>query len=182
MNWRRWFLVLHRDMGYFFTGALLLYAVSGLAVNHVDHWNPNFIVERKKINLNLPHERSLITEDAIRANLEPLGEADNLRGFDFPTDSRIKIYLKEGSIEARLASSEGDYESIRRRPILYQANALHLNPADWWIVFSDIFAVSLIVIAATGLFIARGRHGLGGRGKWFVGAGVILPLVAMLVF
>ncbi|MBX7075486.1 MAG: PepSY-associated TM helix domain-containing protein [Pirellulales bacterium] len=182
MKWRGWIVALHRDMGYFFTGALLLYAVSGLAVNHVDDWNPSFVIERRAVTLDLPSEASQVTERAVLANLEPLGEASNLRGFDFPSASRVKIYLKDGSIVAHLSDGQGEYETIRRRPLLYQVNTLHLNPAKWWKVFSDVFAASLILIAATGLFVARGRHGLAGRGKWFVGAGLVAPLAAMILF
>lgn len=182
MRWRPVILALHRDLGYFFTGVLLLYAASGLAVNHVDDWNPNFIVERREVTLALPRERSLITEDAVVAAIEPLGEADKLRGFDFPSALRVKIYLKDGSIVARLRDGHGEYESIRRRPILYEVNSLHLNPARWWKAFSDVFAVGLIVIAVTGLLIARGKYGLAGRGKWLVGAGLAVPLAAMLAF
>ncbi len=182
MNARRLVLALHRDLGYFFTGALLLYAFSGLAVNHVDDWNPSFDIERRAITLTLPRERSQVTEEAVLANLQSLDEADNLRGFDFPSSSRVKIYLKDGSIVARLGDGQGEYESIRRRPLLYQANSLHLNPATWWKAFSDLFAVGLIIIAETGLFVARGRHGLAGRGKWLVAAGLTAPLAAMFLF
>lgn len=180
MKWRRLVLALHRDLGYFFTGVLLVYAVSGLAVNHVDDWNPNFVIERREIKLDLPRDRSQITEEAILATLEPLGEGKNLRGFDFPSPSRVKIYLKDGSILARLRDGSAEYESIRRRPLLYEANVLHLNPTKWWRWFSDIFAVALIVIAITGLCIARGPQGLAGRGKWLVGTGLAAPLAAML--
>ncbi len=181
MTWRRAILVLHRDLGYFFTGALLLYAISGLAVNHVDDWNPNFVIERREVTLDLPRDRAQVTEKAVRALLQPLGEEENLRGFDFPSATRVKIYLKDGSIVARLSNGQGEYESIRRRPLFYQANALHLNPVTWWKLFSDLFAVGLIVIAATGLTIPRGRAGLAGRGKWLVGAGIVTPLAAMLL-
>ncbi|MCC6494617.1 MAG: PepSY-associated TM helix domain-containing protein [Pirellulales bacterium] len=182
MKWRPWLLALHRDLGYFFTGALLIYAFSGLAVNHVDDWNPSFVIERRSVTLDLPDDPSQVTRQGILAALQSLGEADNLRGFDFPSSSRVKIYLKDGSIVARLSDGQGDFESIHRRPLLYQANSLHLNPAKWWKAFSDLFAVGLIVIALTGLFIARGRHGLAGRGKWLVGAGLAGPLAAMLLF
>lgn len=181
MKWRRLILALHRDLGYFFTGVLLLYCVSGLAVNHVDDWNPNFVVEHREVTLDLPSERSQVTEEAVVAALQPLGESENLRGFDFPSSRRVKIYLKDGSVVARLSDGRGEYESIRRRPLLYEANALHLNPAKWWKFFSDVFAVGLIVIAITGLCIARGRQGLAGRGKWLVGAGLVAPLAAMLM-
>ncbi|RIK80520.1 MAG: hypothetical protein DCC67_09265 [Planctomycetota bacterium] len=180
MTCRRLVLVLHRDLGYFFTGVIMLYAVSGLAVNHVDQWNPSFSVDRRAVTLDLPTDRSLVTEEIVAENLARLGETGNLRGYDFPSASRVKIYLKDGSIVARLRDGRGEYESIRRRPLLFEANSLHLNPARWWRVFSDVFAVGLIVIAATGLFIARGSQGLAGRGKWLVAAGMIAPLAAML--
>lgn len=182
MKWRAWALTLHRDLGYFFTGVLLVYAFSGLAVNHVDDWDPSFAVERREVRFELPRDRAQVTEEAVLALLEPLGEANNLRGFDFPSASKVKIYLKDGSIVARLADGRAEYESIRRRPLLYHANALHLNPVKWWKAFSDVFAVGLIVIAITGVCVARGRYGLAGRGKWLIGAGLVAPLAAMLAF
>ena len=56
MKWRRWVVALHRDLGYFFTGVIVLYAMSGIAVNHVDDWNPNFVIDRRDITLDLPRE------------------------------------------------------------------------------------------------------------------------------
>lgn len=39
--WRRWSIVLHRDVGYLATAMTLAYAISGIAVNHIADWNPN---------------------------------------------------------------------------------------------------------------------------------------------
>lgn len=182
MNWRRWVLVLHRDLGYFFTGVVVLYAISGIAVNHADDWNPSFIIERRDITLDLPHEPAKINEQSILANLLPIGEAENYRGFDFPSMEKIKVYLKNGDIIVDLKDGKGSLETIRRRPLLHQVNGLHLNPVQWWKVFSDLFAVGLVLIAVTGLLIAKGRQGFLGRGKWLVGAGLLIPLAAMLAF
>jgi hypothetical protein len=182
MNWRRWVLVLHRDLGYFFTGVVVLYAISGIAVNHADDWNPNFIIDRRDVTLNLPHEPAKINEQSILANLLPIGEAENFRGFDFPSRKKVKVYLKNGDVIVDLSDGRGVLETIRRRPFLHQVNRLHLNPIQWWKVFSDLFAVGLVMIAVTGLFVARGRQGFLGRGKWLVGAGLLVPLAAMLVF
>lgn len=181
MNWRRYLLVLHRDLGYFFTGVTVLYAISGLAVNHADVWNPSFVSRRTDVKLDLPSDQSKIDEDAVKANLTPYGEADNYRGFDFPSTRKIKIYLKDGDVVADLKSGKGSLETYRRRPILHQLNLLHLSPVKWWRAFSDCFAIGLLAIAMTGLLIARGRNGILGRGKWLVGAGLLIPLSAMLV-
>lgn len=179
MTWRRLLIAVHRDLGYFFTGVVVLYALSGIAVNHVDHWNPNSVIQRNDVVLDLPSEPSAISVVQIQANLARLGAADDYLSFDFPSANKVKIYLTDGSILASLRDGRGCYETISRRPLLHQINMLHLNPEKWWRVFSDVFAGGLILVALTGLFVARGRHGLLGRGKWLVGAGLVAPLAAI---
>jgi len=181
MKCRRWALALHRDLGYFFTGVIVLYAISGIAVNHVDDWNPNYVVDRRAVTLNLPDEPSNIAVEDVLACLRVIGEAESYRSYDFPTSEKIKIYLADGDIVANLKDGRGHHESIRRRPMFHEVNMLHLNPQKWWKVFSDLFAIALILIALTGLIVVRGRQGFLGRGKWLVGAGLLAPLAAMFV-
>ena len=52
MKWRKWIRILHRDIGYLATGLTVIYAISGVAVNHVDEWNPNYSIERSTIKLD----------------------------------------------------------------------------------------------------------------------------------
>ncbi|RIK81639.1 MAG: hypothetical protein DCC68_08255 [Planctomycetota bacterium] len=179
MTLRKWIVAVHRDVGYFFTGVVVVYAISGISVNHADDWNSNFIVEQSDVRLDLPRNRAEIDVHTVAQALGPLGEADNLRSYAFPSAEKIKVYLKDGDIVAGLGDGYGVRETIRRRPVLHHFNMLHVNPETWWLLFSDIFAGALVLIALTGLFIARGRYGLTGRGKWLVGAGLIAPLAAM---
>ncbi len=39
---RPWLRAMHRDAGYFVIGLTVIYALSGLAVNHIKDWDPNF--------------------------------------------------------------------------------------------------------------------------------------------
>ncbi len=181
-QWRMLARVLHRDFGFFFAGVTLLYAISGIAVNHVDSWDPSFVIERREVELDLPQSRQELTTEQVVANLERLGIADSYRTHDFPSALRVKIYLENGSIVARFGENVGEYETIRRRPLFYHVNFLHLNPAGWWMVFSDLFAIGLIVVAITGLFLTRGRLGLAGRGGWLLTGGVAVPLLALIAF
>lgn len=182
MNWRLWARVLHRDLGYFFAGVVLIFAVSGLAVNHVADWDPNFRVERLAVRLDLPTRKADVTEAKVREALATVDPCGDFRAMDFPTDHQIKVFLSDGSILVSLRDGAGTYETVRRRAILYSANRLHLNPKGWWLIFSDTFAVALLVIAITGLVMLRGRKGFFGRGKWLVGAGVLAPLFALLLY
>ncbi len=178
---RRLSRVLHRDLGYFFTGIVILYGVSGLAVNHVDQWNPDFEIKRYAVHLDLPGERINITENSVEKAVSNLADKGNLRSFDFPSSSRIKIYFDDGAIIADLKTGQGQYEAVRRRPFLYHFNYLHLHPGGWWRLFADVFAVSLILIAVSGLLLLSGRSGFVGRGKWLVGGGVLIPMMAVFL-
>ena len=51
MAWRRWNNVFHRDLGYLCVGLTLVYAVSGVAVNHVDAWNPSYEITHREADV-----------------------------------------------------------------------------------------------------------------------------------
>ncbi len=50
---RRWSRTLHRDLSYFFAGMVLIYALSGIVMNH-DTFNPNYSVSRTELVLAAP--------------------------------------------------------------------------------------------------------------------------------
>jgi hypothetical protein len=61
---------------------------------------------------------------------------------------------------------------------LREFNFLHLNRGKKaWKYFADAYAVGLLFLAASGMFMLAGRKGLFGRGAFFVAAGVALPIV-----
>ena len=41
-RWRGWLRAIHRDLGYLAVGFTLIYALSGIAINHIKDWDPNF--------------------------------------------------------------------------------------------------------------------------------------------
>ena len=60
-NLRKWSRILHRDIGFFFIGTTLIYAISGIALNHLSDWNPNYSVENKNFTtqINLENKASV---------------------------------------------------------------------------------------------------------------------------
>jgi hypothetical protein len=80
-----------------------------------------------------------------------------------------------------LATREGVYEKITRRPVFYHSNLLHRNSVRGWKWASDVFAVLLITISLTGIFILKGRNGISGRGKWFIASGAVVPIVVLIL-
>ena len=60
MKIRRLLRILHRDLGYFITGILIIYAVSGIALNHRKDWNPNYQVISEEIEVEKDRLRNEI--------------------------------------------------------------------------------------------------------------------------
>jgi hypothetical protein len=171
----------HRDIGYACASLLLAYCLSGLAVNHIGDWNPDFVILKQTVSLPRTYTKEEVTRERIAEFGRLVGE-DTYKVYDFPTANQVKIYFDNATLHLHFATGEGIFEKVSRRPVLYQVNTLHLNRLKGWKWASDAFAVILIVLSLTGLFVLRGRHGLTRRGKWLMAAGMLPPLVALLLF
>ncbi|WP_167375044.1 PepSY-associated TM helix domain-containing protein [Prosthecochloris sp. GSB1] len=172
--------LLHRDLGYFFAALIIAYSLSGIALNHVDEWNPDFIIRKTTLDFKRTYDRRTITEEDIAALSSKAGER-SFRLYDFPSERQVKIYYRDATLLVDLEKGAGEYEKISRRPLFYQVNVLHRNSVEWWKWASDLFAATLIIITLTGMFMLRGRNGFSGRGKWLVTAGLIPPLIAVFL-
>jgi len=108
------------------------------------------------------------------------GPAEVLVTFDADGQHRAEDIPR---LVAPLGAGTATIEVVRPRPILRQANFLHLNHAKrLWTWMADLYAVALGLLAVTGLFVLRGRKGITGRGAWLTGAGVVLPFVFLWLY
>jgi hypothetical protein len=174
-------VAVHRDIGYICASLILAYCLSGIAVNHIGDWNPDFVITKQAVSLPHPLAKEQITPERIEGLGRLVGE-DTYKVYDFPTTDQIKIYYDNASLHLHFTTGQGTYEKVSRRPILYQVNALHLNRLKGWKWVSDLFALVLMVLSLTGLFVLRGKYGLARRGRWLVLAGLVPPVLALLIF
>lgn len=182
MNWRRLNNALHRDLGYLCVGLTLVYAISGLALNHTFHWNPNYQIERYQVSL--PAELLNQSEPHLlgTAVLKHLGIQKPLRNFYQSGPTTLDLFIEKGKIVIALDSGQAQVEYARPRTGLKEINSLHLNhPRRAWTWLADIYAVALCLLAVTGLFILRGKNGLKGRGGWLTLAGIVLPIIVLVL-
>jgi uncharacterized protein len=179
-NLRSLNIAAHRDFGYFFSSLIIVYCLSGLALNHVDEWNPDFIIEKETVNVPGSWSREKVNKNTVDAFGKLVNEG-NYKVYDFPTYDQVKIYYDNASFHINFSTQSGVYEKVSRRPVFYHSNILHRNSVKGWKWIADIFAVMLIVLNVTGLFILRGKYGLKGRGKWLIAAGCLPPLIAFVI-
>ncbi len=95
----------------------------------------------------------------------------------FPAgDSHIRILAEGGTAQYNPVTGELKYEFYNKRPFIYFINKLHYNQVKGWTFMADLFAALLIFFALSGLFIVKGKKGLSGSGKWYLLAGLLIPL------
>lgn len=181
---RKWSRILHRDLSFFFTGMILIYAISGVVMNHRDTMSPHYSVELINFTLDtkLPSVKEEITKDLVVEILKPLGEADNYTKHYFPGDSLMKVFIKGGSsLVVNRETNLAIYEKLTKRPVMSFMAKLHYNPGRWWTHFADLFAVGLVIITLSGLVMIKGSKGIWGRGGIELIIGMIIPLLFLFL-
>jgi uncharacterized protein len=179
-NWRRWFRAFHRDIGYVAVALILAYAISGLAVNHIEDWNPNYSYEQRSFDIGPLSGSPQQLADATITKLQL--DKGAVRGHFQETATHLRVFFAEGQ-EASLdvSTGRGTLKLLTKRAVFFEVNALHLNNLKgMWTYVADLFAVALIVLAITGLSMMKGDRGFWGRGKYFVGAGLAIPIAAII--
>ena len=175
--WRRWNAATHRDVGYVTVALTLAYAISGLAVNHIASWNPNY-AKVKEVRQIQPLSRTDPTEVLVRAAQAQLKPEGKFKSAFQPDDDTLQLYYDRITYAVDLPTGKVLVEAVRPRPVLYAMNQLHLNaPKRLWTLIADLYAVALIALAGTGLFIIKGPKGFFGRGLWLTGAGAAVPVL-----
>lgn len=179
---RRWCRVLHRDLSYLFAGMVLIYAISGLYMNHRDTINPHYSVTRNEVQLDLEPTQGELERADVEALMERVGVEERYTKHYYPRPALLKVFLKGGStLEVDMTSGRALYEQLSRRPLVSAMTTMHYNPNRWWTWFADIFAVALILITLTGLVMVKGSRGLWGRGGVELLVGILLPILILLL-
>lgn len=174
--------ITHRDLGYLIAGLTIIYALSGVALNHKHDWNPNYIVESYEFTADDIPERESFSDETALAILKKLPGDLKYRTSHFPSGNILNIFIDGGFVQIDTRNGKGVVEKIRKRPLFFQINFLHYNPGKWWKWFSDIFCVALILVTITGLFILKGKNGITRRGAVLTIIGILLPLVFLFIY
>lgn len=180
LKWRKWNRAVHRDFGYLFLGMTIIYALSGIAINHMKDWNPNYVVSVDEIKIDPLTERP--DKKTIINILEAFDEEDNYKNHYYPSDDVVKVFIDDGTAYINLETGEGLIERTRRRPIFREVNYLHYNPIKYWTWFSDIFCGALIILGISGILIPRGSRGITKRGAWLTILGFLIPMVYLFIY
>ena len=119
---RRYCRTVHTHLSFFFTGVILIYAVSGITMNHLKDFNPKYYITVNNYAENgiFPHSRNFTKKEIIQL-LKKIDEQNNYIKHFYPNSSTLKVFLKSGSTYVlNIQTGNVTYEGVKKRPVFYQ--------------------------------------------------------------
>jgi len=174
-RWRGWLRAIHRDFGYLAVGFTLIYALSGIAINHITDWDPNFHASEKTLSI-APIPSELSDDEAVKRVTDATGTGKPDDVFRAGDELRLSY---NGGTQVTVIGDTGDVTVQARsdRFFFRIANWLHYNRGKKaWTYVADVYAVMLLYLAISGLFMIKGKLGLRWRGTILVGLGIAVPV------
>ena len=183
MSFNRINRIIHRDLGYLCVGGMLIYAISGILLNHIHDFNSNYRIVKDSYQLPAEVTANALTPSGVQAVLDAVGESRQADAVFQPDPGSLHIFIEGSVVEVDLGRGTVVYERVAERPVLKGMNDLHLNRAGrLWTWMADIYAVALSLLALTGLFVLTGKQGITGRGAWLMGMGIVIPVALAAIF
>ncbi len=172
---------LHRDLGYFYIGLIISFALSGILMNHRDNWHAEkYTIETKAIKLKIS-EKAIITDNYVDSLSKHLEIDDKIRRFKIDKE-KLSISFEKNDVSINLKTGKGEIVTYIKTPIISSMMKLHKSTSNWWIYYGDIFGLSLITIAFTGMIMIRvGKNTFSKRGWKLALIGIIVPLLILLI-
>jgi len=167
----------HRTLGYFYVGLIISFSISGIFLNHRKDWYPaRYTSEVKQVSIPAPVPEENINDSFIENFTKENQIHDKLRRFKVEKNE-LSISYEKNDVKIDLATGKGTVETYKKTPVLGEMTKLHKDTSNWWIYYSDVFGLSMAVIAVTGMFVQRGKHGFKRHGWKLALLGIIFPLI-----
>jgi uncharacterized protein len=178
-RWRAWLRAIHRDIGYLAVGFTLIYALSGIAMNHLEDWDPNF--HASEVQLKIPPIPDDLSDDEAVARVAAAAGLSGKPSDVLRAGDEVRLEYPDGS----KVTAIGDTVTVQERESRFffrVANWLHATRGKAaWKYIADAYAVLLLYLALSGLFMIKGKLGLRWRGTLLMGIGLAAPLTYIVL-
>jgi hypothetical protein len=171
----------HRDIAYFYVGLIISFSISGIFLNHRQALNPRrYTYDSKEIVISVPVSKEAVNEEFITRFSKEHHIEDDVRRFAVEGNT-LKISYASHDVQVDITTGKGKIETYRIIPLLGHMTKLHLDTSKWWIYYSDVFGIGMLIIAITGMFIERGKNSFQARGWKLALIGIIFPLIFLFL-
>ena len=112
MKIRRFVRAIHRDIGYVAFGLTIIYSISGVAVNHVADWNPNYIISKDTLIVSSNIDSTLTSEEIVQKLISYFSIKDSIKNFFRSNPNSIDIFFDKKTLSADLRSRIAILENV----------------------------------------------------------------------
>jgi hypothetical protein len=158
--------ILHRNIGFFILGFVLIYALSGITLIYRDS---DFLKHERTIKVNLPVETKPVE----------VGPALKLRDFKILKTEGDVIYFQGGSFNT--VTGEAIYSVKELIFPFNKLTTLHKtpskNPFHWFTLF---FGVLMLFMAISSLWMFSTKSKMFRKGIYFVLTGFVFAIILLL--
>lgn len=172
-NWRKYNYNLHRDLGFFFCGLILIYAISGILLNHRKEFGSGNEKQYTKLELK-PEFIAPTNSIEAKACLEMLGLDKNSYLKFRNNHNKTMIVLNNGGFVVINELNGKAHLSTKKRSLIYYIDAFHTNSLKYWKLIADVLAIGLILLCITGVLVIKK---LKSRQIWMIIVGVSIPIL-----
>ena len=175
-RWRAWLRSVHRDFGYVSVGFTFIYAISGIAQNHIEEWG-----DVSFANVETTSDMAAAVPDGA-SDAAAIAQVAAAAGRGAPSDTfragdEVRLTYADGT-KVSAIGRQLTLQQRKMRPFIGVANWLHRargKPA--WKYISDVYALMLLYLSISGLLLIKGRLGLKWRGTILVVSGICVPVL-----
>lgn len=173
-RWRAWLRAVHRDVGYLAVGFTIIYAISGIAMNHIADWDPSF--RASEYQLAITPIADTLSDDEAAARIAAAAGMSGAPSSVFRAGDEVRLEFPNGS----KVTAIGDTVTVQKRD-----SRLFFRAAVWlhatrgkaaWKYISDAYALLLLYLAISGIFMLKGKLGLRWRGTVLILIGLGGPI------
>src|SRR5690606_17629527 len=157
----------------------VIYAISGIAQNHIEDWGEvSYRTYEKTIHIAaIPDD----TPDDVAIQRVAAAAALGTPTSTFRAGDEIRLEYGNGA-KVTAIGTDVTIQGRERRAFIGAANWLHTaRGRKGWKYVADTYAVLLLYLAISGIFMIKGRLGFKWRGALLIGAGVAVPVAAVLL-
>jgi len=173
-RWRAWLRAIHRDVGYLAVGFTVIYALSGIAMNHIADWDPNFHATEVSRPI-APIADEVSDADAAKQIATAAGMTGKIED-TYRAGDEVRLTMADGTKVTAIGAT---------LTIQHRRDRFFFRVADWlhatrgkaaWKYIADAYAVLLLYLAISGVFMIKGRLGLRWRGATLIAVGLAAPI------
>lgn len=143
----------------------------------------DYTYELKEVTIDVPENALDLDSEAVILALSEKWDLADVYDSHRIRDNELRIFYDDNVIlDADLTTGEAKLEYKKKVPLLGHTMFLHKTTNKFWIWYSDIFGIAMLVIAITGMLITKGKNSFKKRGWKLTVLGLIFPVLILILF